>query len=114
MKTVKLSRQQLRGLILSEVKTAKRRLQEMPGRKMKVSAQETWALQGSIENAVLEFFEGMYDPSDPSMEATGGEEAWRDQCMEATNDLVNDDDFVKELDRVVFRLVNGEYHRDRR
>jgi hypothetical protein len=52
-------------------------------------------------------FGAMYDESDPSMEAAGGQEAWDEQVEKAVSEL--ESKAVSLVDEIQAKLLDGEY-----
>lgn len=107
MKSKKITQEQLRSLIMSEVKKTK--LHEMPGRKKGMPSTNE-SVHSSIENAACAAFEGMYDPADPVMSGyEDGEAMWSAQCSEAAAAL--SEEIADVVEMITSKLVNGDFFR---
>lgn len=106
-RVVKLDREQLRGFINEAIQGRQpgSPLWEMPRQRVEV---DTWGLRASIENTIREFFEGMYNPDDPTM-VTGGPEAWKEQCDDAAYSCL--DKIEEVIEDAMGRLIEGYYSR---
>lgn len=112
-RVVKLDQKALRGLIKEAIQG------RQPGSPLFTPPPEKRTIREGAENnfplveAVTEAFRAAldeswgYDPSDPSMAATG-EEAWQSQKDAAVEHFMNDVSDV--VDNVVNKLIQGEYH----
>lgn len=111
-RVIKLDQKQLRSIISEAIQG------RQPGsplftppddRKNIHEADLASTLPGQLADTVQAHFEEQFDPSDPSMQQSGGRHSWNMQCAAAAEEFASR---VNELlQEIETNLVNGEYYR---
>jgi len=114
-KPIKLSKEALHRIIVTEVKKTTQRIteasraQDQHGQASYIASNMAATGDGMVE----EVLSNMYDEGDPSMNHVGPQ-AWQQQCREAATDFMTQVEPLLEeaAEEMIMKLIDGQYYRE--